>query len=638
MRVSDAPVVQYLIVRHIIAVVILVSSCFSLAHAVEIDWHIRNRFRAFDYLPPSNTHHFLDGRLAKTSADWFDLLAPPPRNNQEAAGDTASWLKTVIASGGSPYGDAQRLPWDEDAQAYRSDFVELPPSIAIEISLVHADTIPAEAVCKWLLDAHAISTGPCHQHQYIDIPPAGGQVDVRQGNQSVATAHLQPRLRIVLGLGDSYSAGEGSPDVPTVWDDKIKASDWLNGVYWDIESHIKQPAQWWSPRCNRSFYSFENMTALRMAAEDPHSVISFVHLACAGAEIIDGMLSAQRLPPGHPPKCKRPSQRVPKGKLDASCDEHVGQLEAAVHLLCRNPSDVIQADSSFLDSLRDTFKRTFYAQDQIERLTELKICRSSIRPIDTVLITMGGNDAGFGGVIATILVPAKGRQWIGDFLVNSGRKEVEAVCLKGLPCSAPKAPTAEQRIQDLPARFTALDSAMRTLLKVEASKIVIAQYPNPLHGEGGKLCGDLGGNNNNPWYAARTALPAITFPKRWEFNVLDSEAEIAEHEVILPLDKSVKDTATNQHWSVAMTNNVFDRRGWCVGDFKTLGAPKSAHTWDGYADHTRLIRTSDDSFLTQHPFAANRSDGLSGSFHPNAFGYAAIADGVLRSVPIPVTH
>ena len=79
---------------------------------------------------------------------------------------------------------------------------------------------------------------------------------------------------LIVGLGDSNGSGEGSPDVPSP---PLPARD---------------PPVWQAPQCDRSAYSFEAQAARSIENRDPRTSVTFVHLACSGASIQEGLLGA----------------------------------------------------------------------------------------------------------------------------------------------------------------------------------------------------------------------------------------------------------------------------------------------------------------------------------------------------------
>jgi hypothetical protein len=71
---------------------------------------------------------------------------------------------------------------------------------------------------------------------------------------------------LVVGLGDSYSSGEGNPDVPA------------SGLRWEDAG------------CHRSHFSPAALAALQLEQSDPHSTVTFLSAACTGdhtSQVID---------------------------------------------------------------------------------------------------------------------------------------------------------------------------------------------------------------------------------------------------------------------------------------------------------------------------------------------------------------
>jgi hypothetical protein len=79
---------------------------------------------------------------------------------------------------------------------------------------------------------------------------------------------------LVFGLGDSNGSGEGAPDIPSP---PLPELD---------------PPVWQSVQCDRSAYSYQAQTARSIENADPQTSVTFVHLACSGASIVQGLLGA----------------------------------------------------------------------------------------------------------------------------------------------------------------------------------------------------------------------------------------------------------------------------------------------------------------------------------------------------------
>ena len=112
-------------------------------------------------------------------------------------------------------------------------------------------------------------------------PAAGGFGGSFSGSFRAVRATVPKRQWRIVGLGDSLASGEGNPD-------KAKSSG--------------RPAVWQDHRCDRSGYSFEAQVAQRLQKEYPDTPVTFVHLACSGATILNGLTGPYR---GiNPPKSK----------------------------------------------------------------------------------------------------------------------------------------------------------------------------------------------------------------------------------------------------------------------------------------------------------------------------------------------
>ena len=84
---------------------------------------------------------------------------------------------------------------------------------------------------------------------------------------------VKPRDLLVVGIGDSVASGEGNPDLPAA---------------------LSSVATWENGNCHRSANSFEALSALdlaRTAEKLKTASVTFVHVACSGASIDDGILT-----------------------------------------------------------------------------------------------------------------------------------------------------------------------------------------------------------------------------------------------------------------------------------------------------------------------------------------------------------
>lgn len=606
-----------------------------------LDWEIGNRFRAFDFLGTS-------GELEPLAAT--ELFQKYRLADGE---DESSWLSRITALG-SPYANNPG-PWIETKGTYRGDFVKPPKQLVLKAHLETDHETKQKLsteLCVWKLKDREIHHGRCTEEiEKDDLDWSGGKLSIQQNDIELASTDVEPRFRIILGLGDSYAAGEGSPDKPTAW--KQNGRIWPPFGKKNVNDYVRSGATWWSNRCDRSFYSYQNLVALHQAAKDKSAVVTFVHFACSGAEIVDGLLAPQRLPPGHAPdRCKAPKDRAAKDEFDPHCDVPHSQLYAALKLLCGE--GLVPLSPSQINDIRRPLRGLGHGPTQWGwiRTRELVSCPAGLQDVDQILLSIGGNDIGFSGIIAMVLLPGKTRlgRWplIGNLaqrVVNYGQEKTGAVCIYSRadePCPNPSTIPADIRIKELPKRFQALGVAMNLMMGQRSVPVVLNTYPNPLIGTEGKRCANQGGNNtaddlDNEWYAAR--LNGI--PDDWQVRFLAGESVDVQRKNIVELNKALEETpkmlgnvrgAGGLEWKTASLQNVMDGHGWCTGDDrKFFSLNQKVDDWKPYAPNTRYIRTANDSFLTQWP-TKERDSGYNGTLHPNAQGYGAMAEEVLSVI------
>jgi lysophospholipase L1-like esterase len=655
-------------------------------HAWSIKWEIGNRFRAFDFVAKNNR---IDPRdLTTRSTQLFDQYAPRIDEGFDAwlarrANETAE----TNGRGISPYGKANTGPWIEGHPSkkphYDPQFVQLPEKIYLRVKLEETtkhDTFP-DGSCDIFLDASLIGHGPCRDG--IDVPEVsskGGLLSIKSSGKILHAEPFKPTHKVILGLGDSYAAGQGSPDQSTKWKHLSTANVWIPNTYLFRDSKeteikkkwVKSGAEWYSPRCDRSFFSAQSLVALKMARQDPHIIVSFVHLACSGAEIIDGILAPQRLAPGMPdtPKNKRCTNlakrnREPDRKVDSFCDVPQAQLTAAVETLCLGKVTTI--DDAIVKRIRSYMHRIIAKNEQLEwiRREDLLTCEAPhlIKP-DLVLIQVGGNDIGFSGIIAWGLVPFDSRYKLGNIVTNKARVDTHVTCPTPHTdgCVDDKVePAASKRLVDLPYRYDALAYALEAVLDVKGDRVVLSGYPDPLYAsssEDSKLCSNPpNSNDDNEWQAMKIKVPSGVNPDVWQFNLTAKnqglttpwEADVLEFHVVQKLNATVKAAAQKclstqyseeciaRNWRYVDVSSVMEKAGWCTnsqGDNTSrLLKPEKLRSWNAYEDRVRKIRTTNDSAMTQWPGPeSEKNNWISGTFHPNPWGYAAVADKIMKTI------
>lgn len=197
---------------------------------------------------------------------------------------------------------------------------------------------------------------------------------------------------------------------------------------------------WTHRTCHRSSRAGPALAA-RWLEGEPHSTVTFISLACSGAEIEKGLLIG-----GHR------GQRA--------------QVEELARLLC----------------------------------PPLAACASpgDLRPIDALVITVGGNDIGFSHIISDCVF---------DFnRCTEGRLPI-ALCLKAVEprlqslgpdqqwilrraCNEDPGRVAQRMMSELPLKYVELDAAIRGRLRFTTpAGIWITEYSDPSTAVDGRTCG-----------------------------------------------------------------------------------------------------------------------------------------------------
>ena len=127
---------------------------------------------------------------------------------------------------------------------------------------------------SWSIDGEQVSVETrCDGFGY-EFPAEGEYsvslaVEDSSGEEREQTEVIVVRDLLIFGLGDSYGSGEGSPDV---------------------NEFDEGGAQWQNLRCHRSAQSGQVRAAQMIEDADPHTSVSFVHVACSGGRIHRALL------------------------------------------------------------------------------------------------------------------------------------------------------------------------------------------------------------------------------------------------------------------------------------------------------------------------------------------------------------
>ncbi len=377
--------------------------------------------------------------------------------------------------------------------------------------------------------------------------PAAGPVRVTvtgPGAGPTRTHTVNLRDYLVVSIGDSYSSGQGNPDqdgIPTVGSEAIcemttlvmlvdkihdaldeagpvgeAINDFLEGVvdigeaFVDLFTggeefvHMDPPPVWLEPLAWRSLRSSPALATRAAQMKGRARLTTFVSVAQSGAEIETGLFNPQR------------------------DFRNVGQIDEVVELLRdpRNPG----------------------------RLR---------RPVDVLMMSIGGNDVGFSGTLSDMTTE---KVLIG-MLWSTGATQRE---IRG---------RVERALRGLPAKYDRLNDVIRA--KFDPKAVLIPEYPTAL----------FDGKNGQPTNGC--GLFDITGPQ----GVSKSDAQMIE-ELGDRLNTVIREAARRNDWNVAAgVADEFRRHGYCSGQSYFVFAEESC----------------------------NRQDDLEGTMHPNRTGTAVVA-------------
>ena len=601
-------------------VALAVTAATAAAADTRIEWRVENPFRLFT--DPADTEMHRATFAALSGRDRRTPILAAERALAERHED--GWAATI--AGETCWNAARNRYMCPTPAAYIN-----PTSHAVILE-ARSDTDISAADCTWLTAPHGPKarrgeaiTRPCREPVRVEIPyPAGAGVTLEIAGAEAATATVKVQDLLIVGMGDSFGSGEGNPDVPVRFS-RERAVDYANaksdtelvgyparvGAWKQIgdKEFLAGNAKWLDQACHRSLYSHQSRAALQLAIEDPHRAVTFVGVACSGAEVTAGLFLRY------------------KGNEWVPNPPDLSQISYAAEAQCGGR----QAP---LVDLPEAYHMNGAIPDLQGGLV-LKKCDAELaRRIDILMLSIGGNDIGFARLVAnavlsdeTILKRLGG--WFGHVF---GKTE------------------AAQRLATLDDRYKSLNRAFHNLLHVpwnESDRIILTAYPGMALLEDGRTVCPSG----------RAGMDALS-----SFALSAQKARIGQ-EAADELNDIMKRSAREHGWTFADGHRAaFLGRGICAGysdnAFSTADDLRLPRRIDGewhpynpadyrpYASRQRWFRTPNDAFLTGnfHVSASVMQSVLksqslqwvqlllattySGAFHPTAEGHAAIADAV----------
>jgi hypothetical protein len=587
------------------------------ANETAISWRVENPFRFFT--DPADTEVHRATYLALTP----DEKKSPVLSSERAlsARQEEGWSATMY----------RKTCWDWTANRFecpdKGAYID-PKSHVIIAEL----TMPAQAEgtveCTWLTAPRGAKktrgqavTQACSDPIKFEIPyPEGSVITVEVGGQEVARSDVKVRDLLVAGVGDSFGSGEGNPDIPVRFS-RERSADYGKSTDEDMtgfparigswrtigdKDFIDENARWLDQACHRSLYSYQFRTALQLSVEDPQRAVTFVGLACSGAEVVPGLFLRY------------------KGNEWVPNPPELSQISALAQVQCGKEEAPMQ-------DLPEAYHMSGKIPDLQGGLVLRKCDPSHSRAIDLLLVSIGGNDVGFARLVANAVLADQSQLkklggWFGQVY-----QPAEAV----------------GRMAGLEARYKSLNRAVHNILHIpweQSDRVILSAYPGIALLDNGSVCPD--------GQAGMEVLP--------DFKLSATKAREGE-KVAERLNALMKKSTSTYGWSfVDAHRRQFNGRGLCAGytdnafnNSDDLRIPrKTDNTWvpynpadfRAYASRQRWFRTPNDAFMTGnfHVSAGLMQKVLkmesvsfiqlllastySGAFHPTAEGHAAIAD------------
>jgi hypothetical protein len=511
----------------------------------------------------------------------------------------------------------------------------------------------------------------------LDRAASGVSVKVQLPN---GTALVDPNVSVddvfVVALGDSFASGESNPDRPVTFSnsremvyDPINAADQLayrgidpkpqkygvtgadggtnpkalpkrimedeeKGTVFKLSSREFQQAfdrsgaQWLSPDCHRSQYGYPFRVSIGLALENRHRAVTFVSLACSGADIVEGLFAEREAREQF--SGPNPQKRV------------APQLDQLSDLICKTGAAGRTRAVSYRLSVY-TWGSTGIGDQAFTK----QWCPpgSRKRPIDVVLLSVGGNDVGFGPLVAYAMT-------------ETASDLAPIVGLVGQELRfAPSVSQAYLRVLD--RRMRAVKEALSDGFGVDPTRVLQNVYEPIQFDETGNVCG------GQPTLGL-DVHPKLRYSRERTQEVSNFVRDLQGRlECITDGRKAgcPAGLATGAGTGFRLiTDHVaeFAKRGVCARDPQkplvdqvNMNVPRLSHLTDQWAPYSpaaalpyahrwRLARNPNDTFLAgnTHREGISAFDDLqpvyaalySGAFHPTAEGHAIVADHVLRHV------
>jgi lysophospholipase L1-like esterase len=473
----------------------------------------------------------------------------------------------------------------------------------------------------------------------------------------------------IVALGDSFASGESNPDRPvtfsavreTLYDpqmqrDELAArkphaepaygvaaadpavnpkvlprrllADEEKQLYFKAgsrefrDSFEQRSARWFSADCHRSQYGYPFRVGIQLALENRHRAVTLVSLACSGAEVGPGLF------------LEMPSREGASATVRP-------QFDQLSELTCRDGAAGLSRSAQYTIPMYKHGSTAITMTTLTQRWCPPERRK---RTPDVVLLSIGGNDVGFGGLVA--------------YSITESAADLAPIA--GLVGSELRYPPqiAQTYLAALDKRMNAVKDALHDGFGVEPARVVENAYEPVQYDENGKLCGSqplLGMDVHSKLRLSQERLAeTATFFQDFvnRMQCISGGGRGRNCPAGLATGRGTGFTLVTEH------QTKFARRGICARDPKSamidglnMAMPRKSPATDEfkpfnpayalpYGAHWRLVRTPNDAFLTAntHREGISQFDILqpayaalySGAMHPTAEGHSIVADTMVK--------
>jgi hypothetical protein len=665
----------------------------SLGYSAEessqaIEWEVANRFGPFaTQIDPEDMFSRYKLAVGESFENWHKRLS--------VEGLPSPYLAALKA------GRHGSMHWDQRAKQHQDKILSYVRDESDPGNTVTAVArVASQSECTWFFQGRVV-TQPCAINFEFQVPLAGSKVQVTFDGNEIEEL-IKPEHVVIVGMGDSYASGEGNPDYPGEWmpGQTLPGNNELEWLV-DYKQRLVSPAEaphgeinhWVDDTCHRSFYSHQSLTALKLASENPHAYVSFLHYACTGAEAFDGLLVPQYQAWGK--GVYVPFSQVnfairelcqdgkPLGEAaptyEAVSKEETGGIN--IHAFHRRggPDNQPRSHSNLIPSPQlDNFSR-FTQKIREENgghfpQSGLLACpKGKIRTPDYVFLNEGGNSMGFADIIKYFVVPT---QWklsiVGNLLfpevcpspayrvASKDNRQLARYCRrldKENNYHSGDLTNGQAGSLGMKERYTLLFNILEHRLGLEPKQIVMAQYPDPLRdiassrpaceplassdfrvpGDPAKVFNPQGAWNGLKAATSKGLIRAMSdLPgrdlRRWQFNLTASEAGLALKQFD-KLREVLSSTARDRGISlVCETRDAFVGYGWWKGTRGNLPNTKpywAVWDWNPYAYESKTRAIRTGNDTVITQPGDKR---ITGAVHPNLTGHRLIAQMVYDQI------